>query len=63
MDIKAKRPKQYQPTRLEVAKTVALVGLIVAIAAFISGMRYANSQRASVDQAVSNAVQAQQQSK
>lgn len=63
MDIKAKQPKAYQPTRLEVAKTVTLVALIVAIAAFIAGNAYANGQRASLDQAVSNAVQAQQPSK
>lgn len=52
MDIKPKSQKQYNPSRLEVAKTVALVALVVAVIAFVSGMRYANSQRATVDRAV-----------
>lgn len=64
MDIKPrhKMAKQYQPTRLEVAKTVALVALVVAVAAFVAGIGYANNQRASLERAVDQAkVEAQAQ--
>lgn len=50
--------KKYAPTKWEVTKTVIIAVLITGIIAFVAGIRYANSQQAAIDSAVTKAVTA-----
>lgn len=56
MATEAKAKKQYQPTRLEVAKTVLIAVLVTTILAFLAGVHYANGQHGVTAQAISAAV-------
>lgn len=52
-DITPKTIKKYRPSRLEVAKTVAIAVLVTSIVAFSAGIRYANNQQNELRQAIS----------
>lgn len=54
LDLSKPKPEQ---TRREVTKTVIIAVLVTAIIAFITGMAYANKQRAQLDKAVHAAAQ------
>lgn len=49
--------KKINKQSVETFKTVLIAVLITAVIAFVAGMRYANSQQATIDQAVKSVQQ------
>lgn len=48
-----KAPRKYQPTRVEVFKTVLIAVLITGMTAFVAGMQFQAKQQDAIQRAVS----------
>lgn len=48
----SKPAKKYQPTRLEVVKSIAIAVLVTGIVAFIAGAKFAGNRQTAMDNAV-----------